>query len=167
MHRRLIRALAYFVAALLLTACATVGTLNSAFDPNAANFIKQTGKGGITGQAFLRRNDGIVVYAAGSEVSLLPKTPHTDEIVSKMFGSSRFAYTKVGFNNQDPRFIEYIKTTTADGEGRFTFSSLPNGSYYLITSVVWFVNDWQQGGGLLLPVSVSGGEVASVIMSGQ
>ena len=39
--------------------------LQSKFDSKEVAYINQGGKGLITGQAFLTRNDGIVVYAAG------------------------------------------------------------------------------------------------------
>ncbi|WP_156463951.1 hypothetical protein [Devosia sp. Leaf420] len=60
--------------ALCLAACSPT-TLKSTFNATDAAFINQKGTGIITGQAFLRRNDGMVVYAAGSEVYLVPKTP--------------------------------------------------------------------------------------------
>jgi hypothetical protein len=153
--------------AVLLAACTTVGTLNSTFDPNAAAFVKAQGKGTITGQAFLRRNDGIVVYGAGSDVILVPKTAYSDERFAQIYGSGKVSMFGRTFKNDDPTYYEFSRKTVADGEGRFVFDGVADGQYYLTTNVVWMVQYAQQGGALMERVTIKDGQPVTVIMSGQ
>lgn len=150
----------------MLGACSSTGTLTTAFDANAAAFINASGSADITGQAFLRRNDGIVVYGAGSEVRLIPKTAYSDERMQQIYGSGKQSYLGRAFTNDDPDYYNYVRTVIADGEGRFTFENVANGEYYLVTSVTWMVQYVQQGGLLMERVSVTGGQDVNVIMRG-
>jgi hypothetical protein len=158
-------------AAVILSACSTVA-VKSTFDPGAAAFIQTKGTATITGQAFLRRNDGIVVYGAGSTVQLIPKTAYSDARIAAMFKGGSVAPadmlmgTEVTVKDEDPRFAQYTRTTVANGEGRFTFTDVPDGNYYITAPVIWMV-EYAQGGTLLEPVSVVGGQSVDVVMNGQ
>lgn len=126
----------------------------------------------MSGQAFLRRNDGVVVYAAGSPVYLVPQTAYSDERMAKVFNGAKFTQATelfgVGltFKNDDPRYQQYVKSTVADGEGRFTFMNVAAGPYYLTTTVTWRA-EYVQGGGLLERINVVDGQPVQVMMTGQ
>lgn len=162
--RRITTAIAgVVVSALLLAGCVT-RTLETTFDPQAASFIHTSGNGRIEGQAFLRRNDGVVVYAAGSHVTLIPATAYADERIAQVYGSGKRAYLGVDFQNDDPRFHDHTRSTKADGEGRFVFDALARGRYYVVTSVYWL--NGQEGGWFYETATVDDGPV-TVIMSGS
>jgi len=152
--------------ALCLAACSPT-TLKSTFNATDAAFINQKGTGTITGQAFLRRNDGMVVYAAGSEVYLVPKTPYSDERFASIYKGSKISYFGSTFKNDSAEYYNYTRKLIADGEGRFVFTDLAAGSYYLTKNVTWMVQYAQQGGWLMERVTVSNGQTSNVIMSGQ
>jgi hypothetical protein len=153
------------IAAAALTGCSPT-VLKTTFAPAEASYINQTGKGSINGQAFLRRNDGIVVYGAGSEVDLIPATAYARERMASIYGGGKYAVWHAGFKNDDPAYQSYMKKTVADGEGRFKFENLADGTYFITTTVTWFVQ-YQQGGALMESVTISGGQPVQVIMSGQ
>lgn len=166
MHRVIVAAL----VAGALSSCASA-TLVTPFDPAAAAFSERAGTAVISGQAFLRRNDGIVVYAAGSDVALVPKTAYSDERMQKIYGEGKISQATdlgvgVTFTNDDPRFARTVRTVIADGEGKFTFTGVPAGSYYLTTQVIWRAQ-YVQGGALMERVTVLDGQTANVIMTGQ
>jgi hypothetical protein len=160
------RLLAIVGALLTLTACVTQ-KMESSFDPSAAAFIHTKGIGTISGQAFLRRNDGIVIYAAGSDVFLMPSTQYTDERTSKYFRGMKFTAFDTRFESDDPRFKEFTRSTKADGEGRFVFNNVAPGIYHVVTSVFWMVGYNRQGGAMIETVSVDHGASVNVVMSGQ
>jgi len=141
--------------------------LSSSFRAEDAAFINSKGTATVTGQAFLRRNDGIVVYAAGSPVSLTPKTNYSDERIAFIYKGGKSSYFGGTFKNDDPEYYKYSRTATADGEGRFTFSDVPAGSYYITTEVTWMVQYERQGGALMERVTVADGQKVEVIMTGQ
>jgi hypothetical protein len=154
------------LAALCLSAC-TSSTLTTSFNASEAAFINKQGTATITGQGFLRRNDGVVVYAAGSEVRLVPQTPYSNERFRSIYGAAKQSYFGGTFKNDTPEYYDYTRTTVADGEGRFTFSNVSAGSYYLTTSVVWMAGYSRQGGAIMERVTVQNGQSVNVVMSGQ
>ncbi len=144
-----------------LSGCVQTVQMQTPFDPAQHEFANKKGTATIAGQAFMRRNDGIVVYAAGSAVYLLPQTAYTQEIISKAA-----AYGSLNITNADQRLALYIKRTQANGEGRFSFTGVPDGSYIVGTNVNWMAGDYQQGGDLMQVVTVSGGKSVDVILTG-
>jgi hypothetical protein len=140
--------------------------INASFNAADAAFIYQQGKGGIKGQAFLRRNDGIVIYAAGSDVVLIPKTTYSTERINALYGSGKInLYTPSP--ESPPGFEAATRQTKANGEGRFEFPNLADGDYYIVTKVIWMVGNMQQGGALMEQAQIRAGATVEVIMSGQ
>lgn len=154
-------------ATALLAACVAAPKINSTFDPNEVSFIKQDGKGSIKGQAFMRRNDGVVVYGAGSDVYLIPKGKYSEERINALYRGGKFnAYTPNPATT-DPRYTDYTRTTKANGEGRFEFQGIADGEYYIAVQVMWMAGDMRQGGSLMERASIKGGNSVEVIMTGQ
>lgn len=167
----MLRLFALFLVA-LVCAC-TTATLRTAFDPAEAAYVNETGKGVVRGQAFLRRNDGIVVYAAGSEVLLIPATRYARERMHSIYQGRHYVSALGGktFENDDPRYYGYMRKTVADGEGRFEFAGVAPGGYFLMTSVYWSPDPnsiFPEGGGLMYEAIVTeGGDPVTIIMSGM
>lgn len=160
------RILNYAVLAVsLLCGCVAAPEIKSTFDASEAAFIHRQGKGSISAQAFLRRNDGVVVYAAGSEARLIPKTRYSEERITAIYRGAKYN-VYVPSPPSPPGFESAMRVTKADGEGRFTFSGVADGDYYIVTAVKWFAGDAAQGGNLMEPVTVSGGNALNVIMTG-
>jgi hypothetical protein len=153
------------LAAALLCGCVAAPEIKSTFDANEAAFIHKQGNGSISAQAFLRRNDGVVVYAAGSEVRLIPKTRYSEERITALYRGAKYN-VYVPSPPSPPGFESAMKATKADGEGRFSFTGLADGDYYVVTSVKWLAGDVPQGGNLMESVSVRGGNSVNVIMTG-
>jgi hypothetical protein len=146
------------------------------FNPSEAAFARAKGAATIKGQAFLRRNDGIVVYGAGSEVLLVPRVPNSEEAVQKGFGAGKlrmevrlFGANVMGNDFKfDPGLEPFIRRTKADGQGNFVFEAIPPGQYYVLTRVVWCIPTQytcqQQGGDLMEVASVAPTDKAMSIM---
>lgn len=93
----------------------------------------QKGNFVIEGQAFMVQRGGGVVKAAGRAIYLDPATT-----------VGRDWWNKVGrfrkYNKESPSsrtFAAARRTVTADADGRFKFSNVPNGEYYLHTLIEW------------------------------
>ncbi len=145
---------------LLILGCAQPIALKTPFNPDEHEFALRPGKATVTAQAFMRRNDGIVVYAAGSEAMLWPATSYTKEI----YDISQRTYI-TGCTNLDQRFMKYVRVTQADGEGKFSFRDIPDGEYLLLTQVHWKAGNSSQGGDLTRYITVSKGVSVEAILT--
>ncbi|MGI9402804.1 MAG: carboxypeptidase regulatory-like domain-containing protein [Rhizobiaceae bacterium] len=159
----------------LVCGCTTTNRnldVETKFDPNDARFINETGTASISGQAFLNRQDGQVVYAAGNQINLIPATPYSRDHLEKVYEGKKFlnTYRAMANNatkNADPRYKELIRQTKADNEGRFTFDKLAPGTYFVQAAVAWQVGDVIRGGTFYETVTVTDGEQKELIMNGK
>lgn len=97
------------------------------------------GTSSISGQGFLKAQGGFIQTAAGETVTLVPRSPYTDEIVSTTRKEGFFeAYSGV---QKDPEYEPFRRVITADKNGAFRFDGLPAGQWYIATRVIWFTRD--------------------------
>jgi hypothetical protein len=151
-----------------LTGCLSA-TVEASFDPKAAEFILKQGTGTIEGQAFLRRDYGKLVTAAGERVFLLPATSYTLERFDKMFGGDYRAYFGTEIEDTPEEYYRYRRETKVDMRGKFTFENVAPGRYLVATRVYWRdPSKWfMLGGGIYDTVDVKEGETVQVIVSGK
>ena len=165
------RWVALFVAAFLAGCAAPKVDLNSTFDPREVAYIKANGSGQIAGQAFLKTVGGDVKYAAGNAVTLIPAGTYARERMNAIYGGGRCAARKPDFGRTDPAYEQYMRRTTADGEGRFSFNGLAAGPYYVVTFVAWGAPTGYgvsvQGCSLVELVDLAVGQRADIILTSQ
>jgi len=120
------------ICALLTTACAPVIHPRLATF-NEAEYKQYAGEGTATihGEAFLKTRGGDVKKAAGNPVYLNPVTTYSTEWYERAILAGE------PLELADPRAIPFHRKTIADSEGRFEFTGLPAGEYYLACSIVW------------------------------
>lgn len=87
------------------------------------------GTGSITGQVVLRTEGGQTRPAAGSLVSLNPVTSYSTE------WWNRTVVGGLNLRSADEREQKYLRTAVADEEGRFAFSELPRGEYFVVAAL--------------------------------
>tara|TARA_R110001583_G_C5653711_1_gene408975 strand:+ start:2027 stop:2563 length:537 start_codon:yes stop_codon:yes gene_type:complete len=161
----------------LLTATALVGCAStttpkyaqtySPFNLDDVAWIKEKGEATITGQAFLRTRGGDVKTCAGSTVYLIPSSNYAVERIRLLYGEED---NGVSWDHKtaagevlpvaDPLYFEYTLQTYCDADGNFKFENLPDGIYYLGTSVRWETgakHNSLQGGSLMQRAVVSDG----------
>jgi hypothetical protein len=119
----------------------------------------------IRGQAFVITIRGVVIYAVGARVSLVPVTPAT----------SRW-YERVGKYGQrvparELHFSPLARTVSTDDEGLFEFTGLRPGDYYLVSHLAPGVHTGYAmvPGGIVLhnQASVAPGESRKVMLTVQ
>ena len=160
------------VCALVLSGCimqpktvATVATVG-AFDPEEVSFIHEDGPNTIEGQAFLRQRGGGVVTCAGNTVYLFPAGAYARERVQNIYGTvARPARARAVPDTPDPRYLAFLRETRCDAQGDFSFDRLADGRYFVGTRIVWLAGNRTQGGPVMAPVEVSGGQTVEVILS--
>ncbi|QGM98048.1 hypothetical protein [Methylocystis parvus] len=160
---------------LILLACnASPPAPQLRFDAAEAAFLDRPGTTTIRGQAFLPDKTGgvNVRYAAGEVVRLIPATAYARARLDYYFHGAKFAPANaVPRNDPDPDYLAHQRTTKAGPTGRFEFTNVPAGRYYVSTQVIWKPEDkFSSEGGLIYEeVAVTGTELKPVeaIVSGK
>ena len=87
------------------------------------------GTGRICGQAYLSVDNGKQHLASGDRVLLAPVTSYTEEAFKVKVMRGRKLV------DPDPAAAKFEKHTKTDDEGRFCFTGLPAGEYYVVADI--------------------------------
>lgn len=156
------------LACLVLTGCAMTKTVQQTRSFNAAQAqeMMRPGHNIIDGSALIRQNGGGVVTCAGMEVSLTPATDYATERMLILYKSTDRGYLPFAAANiinppsvpppPDPEYLRQSQKTMCDSQGKFQFSNVTDGSFYITTQISWMVGYNQQGGMLMKRVDLKG-----------
>ncbi len=141
----------------------------STFQPDDYLKYQAHGTATLSGEAFLRTRGGDVRYAAGQSVMLIPATAYGKEFLEQDFIKAKQEIDPP----LDKRLYDAIRTAQADSKGRFSFSDLPSGAYFLCTTIYWEIPRYSQygshssitGGPVWQPVTVLEGEQKTIILT--
>lgn len=171
--RRLHRTIPTVAALALLVACAPAAQQEA--PPLSASFTGEdvawaTGKGSnrIVGDAKIR--EGGELFSCGSyTVFAIPDSAYARERVKALFNTTgkgmRPANAPAQCLGPDyPAYRQTQRTASCDTQGNFAFDNLPDGTWYITTSVIWQEKLGQpyKGGTFVDRVSVNGGATARV-----
>lgn len=160
-------ALALAAATAVLSACASAPDPRPTivFDATAFAWSVAPGMNEIHGQvAYL---GGGRSWACAGAVGLTPETVWTRQRFQTLYGSSQRAALPAAVvrartvAEASADYRTFVRDTTCDDEGRFAFSGLPDGDWYLIVPVV---ADGAEPVVLMRRVETRGGRVAMVAL---
>jgi len=152
----------------MLAACATpppspqwspqAGTTEAEYQP-----YLRTGTGTLVGEASLVNRAGAVVKASGRIVTLDPATT----VGTEWWNKAGKTWAHRSEKPPSPAFAKARRTTRADANGRFKFSKVPPGKYYVSAEITWKVGNYNsvQGGVVGQVVEVRDGQTTEVVLS--
>jgi len=106
------------------------------FDEREFARYSASGSGTVEGQIVIRgEDDGQRHVGSGSDLTLLPVTPYTTEMVDREIRNGE------NLTSSDTRLRKYLRATKADGNGSFAFRHVPSGEYYLTGLVSWYFGE--------------------------
>ncbi len=117
-------------------------SLTVPFDPEQATFILEQGSATITGHAYVKDSAGEVITCAGNNVYLVPVNEYSKERYTYLFGGSADGFSsdevirKIKFKPDPPEFRHYMRVSTCNYMGEFTFKDVPAGHYYIGTNII-------------------------------
>ncbi|ACG77189.1 putative lipoprotein [Phenylobacterium zucineum HLK1] len=138
---------------------------------SAADFAwaQKSGPNGIAGRLTYRQ--GQTRYTcAGSGVVLTPETPWSARRMAHLYGSTeRAALPADEVRKRTPSAPQgdagpYVKRTTCDAQDRFSFSGLPNGTWYAITIARPVGQSEGETIAMMRKVTTRGGRVANLTL---
>lgn len=116
----------------------TPSTAAVAFDARDFAWSTAAGSGAIYGALAFHR--GATHYACqGSEVLLAPETAWSRRRMVILYGSANAAAAPVSIVRARtpaagaPEYPRFVRQTTCDADGRFSFRGLPDGAWFVIT----------------------------------
>lgn len=148
-------------------------TLHSTVSLTEMAWAQGEGRNTVTGFAVLRTISGEARTCAGLTVNLIPDNSYARERMSAIFGSTVKGQRSanegpVKFGSDDDRaYIALLRQTRCDGQGSFTFERIPDGIWYVTTSVTWKANPGSfltEGGSMMQRVELQGGLTVRVTL---
>ena len=123
------RWIALLLVTLLMMGCARTYERKAEFNSEEYAPYAGTGTARVCGQAYLNMDDGKPHVASGDRVLLAPATSYTEEAVMvKVLGGRKMV-------DPDPEAMKFEQHTKTDEEGRFCFTGLPAGEYYVVADI--------------------------------
>lgn len=153
---------------LILSGCATQPTWTP-LPYNEAEYApyKKKGTGIVKGDVFAKTVGGDVKKGSGSNVYLMPATTFGDQRYKEAFVNGAVATV-----DADPRHGENVKKVQADIDGKFQFTEITTGKYYVFSSVFWEIQKWDSilgryysvrtGGNVIKQIDVTNGKTTEV-----
>ena len=154
---------------LALAGCAQFqqqAALSSGISPGEVEWARKSGRNTVTGNASLK-SGGTTYTCAGQSANLIPDTAYARARMTAIFGNATrgqraASLGPVKFERDDPLYVSTLRTARCDASGSFSFPSVPDGVWYVTTSVKW--QDGTQGSSMMQRVDVQGARLVKVML---
>ena len=117
------------LVAFLILSCARTYERKAEFNPEEYAPYAGTGTARVCGQAYLNMDDGKPHVASGDRVLLAPATSYTEEAIMVKVRRGRKMVDPA------PEAMKFEQHTQTAAEGRFCFTGLPAGEYYVVADI--------------------------------
>lgn len=154
---------------LALAGCAQFqqqAALSTGIAPGEVEWARKTGRNTVSGNASLK-SGGTTYTCAGQSANLIPDTAYARARMTAIFGNASrgtraASLGPVKFERDDPLYVSTLRTARCDASGSFSFPSVPDGVWYVTTSVKW--QDGTQGSSMMQRVDVQGSRLVKVML---
>jgi hypothetical protein len=154
---------------LAIAGCAQIErqvALSSGIAPSEVEWARKAGANTVAGTASMKAG-GTTHTCAGQSANLIPDTAYARARMTAIFGNSSrgtraASLGAVKFERDDPLYVSTLRTARCDASGSFSFPGVPDGVWYVTTSVKW--QDGTQGSNMMQRVDVQGGRLVKVML---
>ncbi len=157
---------------LAVAGCAQLGLQESALSKPIASsevdWSRKSGANTVSGNAHIAAG-GTNHTCAGQSANLIPDSPYARARMTAIFGNDSkgmraASLGAVKFERDDPLYVSSLRTTRCDASGSFSFPRVPDGVWYVTTSVKWEGAARPEGGSVMQRVDVRGGRLVKVTL---
>ena len=129
---------------------------------------RKSGRNTVSGLATMKAG-GEQHTCAGQSANLIPDSAYARARMTAIFGNTdrgmrAASRGAVKFERDDPLYVSSLRTTRCDGQGSFSFPQLPDGIWYVTTSIKWQGPSQVEGGSMMQRVDVRGGRLVKVVL---
>ncbi len=164
---------ALFLGLILAVAgCAQFGpqetALSTAIAPSEIEWARKSGANTVSGAAQMK-SGGTTHTCVGQSALLIPDSAYGRARMTAIFGNAtkgtrQASLGPVKFERDDPLYVSTLRTTRCDASGSFSFPRVPDGVWYVTTSVKWQGGSQVEGGSMMKRVDVRGGRLVKVVL---
>lgn len=142
--------LGVIATALALSACSWQDNRwlpREVFNPADVAWSQAPGPNTISGQALYTSLAGDMRVCANQTVRLVPASAYARQRFLELYGSdvsglsNGKSFGPYGPDRSDPRYLTSARSTTCDAAGNFKFDGVANGTYYVLSTMVWSANN--------------------------
>ena len=106
---------------------------------------------------------------AGQSANLIPDSAYARARMTAIFGNTTkgmraASLGAVKFERDDPLYVATLRTTRCDALGSFSFPRVPDGVWYVTSSVKWQGAAQIEGGSVMQRVDVRGGRLVKITL---
>jgi len=157
---------------LAVAGCAQLGLQDPALSrPVAASEVEWSRKSGantVSGVAQMKAG-GATHTCAGQSANLIPDSAYARARMAAIFGNETKGLRPASagpakFERDDPLYVSTLRTTRCDASGSFSFARIPDGVWYVTSSVKWQGASQAEGGSMMQRVDVRGGRLVKVML---
>jgi hypothetical protein len=138
--------------------------LSTGIAPGEVEWARKSGRNTVSGNASLK-SGGTTYTCAGQSANLIPDTAYARARMTAIFGNASrgtraASLGAVKFERDDPLYVSSLRTARCDASGSFSFPGVPDGVWYVTTSVKWQGNGQVEGSSMMQRVDVQGSRLS-------
>lgn len=143
--------------------------LSKPISQSEIDWSKRSGRNTVSGLAVMRSANGERHTCSEQSANLIPDSPYARARMEAIFGSTEkgtraASRGAVKFERDDPLYVSSLRTTRCDAQGSFSFAQVPDGIWYVTTSIKWQGASQVEGGSVMQRVDVRGGRLVKVVL---
>ncbi len=157
---------------LVVAGCAQLGlpepALSTPIAPSEIDWARKSGQNSVSGLAVMTAG-GTSHTCAGQSANLIPDSAYARARMTAIFGNATkgmraASLGAVKFERDDPLYVSTLRTARCDAMGSFSFPRVPDGVWYVTSSVKWQGASQVEGGSIMQRVDVRGGRLVKVVL---
>ena len=143
--------------------------LSTPIQASELDWSRKSGSNTVSGMASLKAG-GDTHTCAGQAANLLPDSAYARARMTAIFGNDSqgrraASLAPVKFERgDDPLYVSTLRRTTCDASGSFSFPRVPDGVWFVTTSVKWDGTSGVEGASMMKRVDVRGGRLMKVTL---